>query len=65
MAATYTRSQYEAQARVLNIQIEHERRRLENLVNIEKDVRENHRRMIMMRLDSFIKRLGELQVKIN
>lgn len=65
MAATYTRAQYEAQARVLRAQIGDEDRRLANLHTVPADVRANHERMIRSRRDYFVQRLNGLQVHLN
>ena len=62
---TYTRSQYEAQARFLREQIADEDRRLSELHKIPFDVRANHERTILMRRSHYEKRLSELQVHIN
>ena len=62
MVATYTRSQYEAQARVLREQIADEDRRLNDLHKIPFDARANHERTILMRRSHYEKRLNELQV---
>lgn len=64
MAATYTRSQYEAQARVLRSQIADEDRRLAELHKVPADVRKNHERTIRMRREHFEKRLNELRVHV-
>lgn len=64
MVATYTRSQYEAQARFLREQIADEDRRLKDLHKIPSDVRANHERTILMRRCHYAKRLNDLQVHI-
>ncbi len=64
MPATYTRAQYEAQARVLRAQIGDEDRRLANLQNVPEDVRANHARMIRSRRAYFVKRLDGLRAHL-
>lgn len=65
MPTTYTRAQYEAQARVLRAQIADEDRRLANLHTVPADVRANHERMIRNRRAYFVQRLDGMQVHIN
>ena len=62
--ATYTRAQYEAQARVLRAQIGDEDRRIADLQNVPEDVRANHERMIRNRRAYFVKRLDGLRVHL-
>ena len=64
MVATYTKSQYEAQARVLRAQIADEDRRMAELHKIPTDVRGNHERMILMRRGRFQERLDGLRMHV-
>ncbi len=64
MEPDYTLEQYETQAKILYQAIHDEDENLGRLLDVQADARAAHARTILMRRDSFEKRLGQITTRI-